>query len=245
MMILCHAHSILRICAQHTVILYFCLQHTAAHKKTSLPLKNRAHLSALPGSPRSRALRRTTAAQPCSPRRRARAGLARHAAAARRGEERQRAGEPPRGGSSTAGAPACRSRTGVTAPSHRLDAPSPLLPEGAPPEAACRAATEGWRPCSSSPLPHMRRRCSGPQGRGRPARGGPPGRKVGGGTPGFGGDGAGEEGRGPWPPRRPPSSSSRAVRVRRPPRWRGRAPGGARRREQGRRRPCGERERRD
>ena len=75
---------------------------------------------------------------------------------------------------------------------------------------------------------------------GRPARGGPPGRKVGRGTPGFGGDGAGEESRGPWPPRRPPSSSSRAVRVRRPPRWRGRAPGGARRTEQGRRRPRGE-----
>ncbi|KAG2602386.1 hypothetical protein PVAP13_5KG676807 [Panicum virgatum] len=64
MMILCHTHSILRICAQHTVILYFCLQHTAAYKKTSLPLKNRAHPSTLPGSPRSRALRRTTAAQP-------------------------------------------------------------------------------------------------------------------------------------------------------------------------------------
>src|SRR6185312_11127012 len=39
MLILCRAHSILRICAQHTVILYFCLQHTAAHKKTSLPLQ--------------------------------------------------------------------------------------------------------------------------------------------------------------------------------------------------------------
>ena len=126
------------------MILYFCLQHTATHKKTSLPLKNRAHPSTLPGSPRSRALRRT-AAQPCSPRRRARAGLARHAAAARRGEERQKAGEPPHGGSSTAGAPACRSRTGVTAPSHRLDAPPPPLPEGATPEAACRAATEGGR----------------------------------------------------------------------------------------------------
>ena len=109
MMILCHTHSILRICAQHTVILYFCLQHTAAHKKTSLPLKNRAHPSTLPGSPRSCALRRTTAAQPYSPRRRARAGLPRHAAAARRGEERQRAGEPPRGGrprSCSAAAPA-------------------------------------------------------------------------------------------------------------------------------------------
>jgi len=115
MMILCHAHFILRICAQHTVILYFCLQHTAAHKKTSLPLKNRAHPSTHPGSPRSRALRRTTAAQPCSPRRRARAGLARHAAAARRGEERQRAGEPPRGG---------RPRSGAAPLPRRLDPPA-------------------------------------------------------------------------------------------------------------------------
>ena len=41
------AHSTLRNCAQHTLIFDFCLQHTAAHKRTSLPLKNRAHPSAL------------------------------------------------------------------------------------------------------------------------------------------------------------------------------------------------------
>ena len=110
MMILCHAHFILRIFAQHTVILYFCLQHTATHKKTSLPLKNRAHPSTLPGSPRSRALRRTTAAQPCSPRRLARAGLARHAP--RPGEVRRGRGRASRRAEGGRGAELLRCRAG-------------------------------------------------------------------------------------------------------------------------------------
>ena len=71
MVILCRAYSILRICAQHTVILYFCLQHTAAHKKTSLPLKNRAHRQLLRPSPRGRA---SAAAGGRGPRRTTRAG---------------------------------------------------------------------------------------------------------------------------------------------------------------------------
>jgi len=47
MLILCRAHSILQICTQHTVILNFYLQHTAAHKKTSLPLQKTGPPSAL------------------------------------------------------------------------------------------------------------------------------------------------------------------------------------------------------